>query len=83
MERALRILLLSCAGSAGAAYYAHWQQRTEKARMHEGVVRDLAREAAEAARGLQQTTLDAAAAATEAPCDSGICALAVKRIRVE
>ena len=81
MERALRILLLSCAGSAGAAYYAHWQQRSEKARMHEGVVRDLAREAAEAARGLQQTTLDAAAA--EAPCEGGICALAVKRIRVE
>jgi hypothetical protein len=41
MERALRYLFLSCAGSAGAAYYAHWQQRTEKARRHEGVVRDI------------------------------------------
>ena len=90
MERALRFLFLSCAGSAGAAYYAHWQQRTEKARMHEGVVRDMAREAAEnaaaaasaATRTLQQDTLLHAAAA-EAPCDTGICALAVKRIRVE
>lgn len=90
MDRALRFLFLSVAGSAGAAYYAHWQQRSEKERMHQGVVRDMAREAAEnaaaaaaaAARG-QHGALAAAVDAAAPPCEGGICALSTKRIRVE
>ena len=89
MDKALRILFLSCAGSAGAAYYAHWQQRSEKERMHQGVVRDMAREAAEnaaasaAAAAARPGALAAAIDAAAPPCEGGICALAVKRIRVE
>jgi hypothetical protein len=91
MDRALRFLCLSVAGSAGAAYYAHWQQRSEKERMHQGVVRDMAREAAEnaaaaaaaAARGQHDALAAAVDAAAPPPCEGGICALSVKRIRVE
>ena len=69
IQRAVGVLCVSCAASAGAAYYAHWQQRSEKERMHQGVLRDMAREQAlEAARALDD-------------CEGGVCSLATKRIR--
>ena len=78
MQRALQFLGLACAGSAGAAYYAHWQQRSEKHRMHQGVVRDMAREEAERRAAAGGTQLDTLAAAA---CEGDVCALATRRIR--
>ena len=82
MQRALATLAVASAGAAAATFYAHWQQITEKERMHAGVLRDLAREEAAARR----MALDAAAAlpagdGSGGACDSGICDLSTKRVR--
>ncbi len=80
MHRALGVLGLACAGSAAAAYYAHWQQRSEKARMHAGVLRDLAREEAEKTAA-SQTLQGVLPAAEVPPCEGDVCSLSVKRTR--
>ena len=75
MQRARGVLVLSSLASIGFIFYAHDQQVRERARMHEGVLRDLAREKEEEAAAA------AAGGGAEPDCASGVCNLAVKRMR--
>ena len=67
-------------GTAGFVWYAHYQQTSERARMHEGVLRDIAREEEEKRRAREVVSFNAS---SEEVCESGVCSLSKKRIRVE
>lgn len=76
MNRAYAVLGVVSTLAVGAMAYAHIAQRQQKARMHQGVLRDIEREKAEAA----------AAAATAAgtggvECVNGVCDLSATRFR--
>jgi hypothetical protein len=77
MQRARSVLALTSILSVGFIFYAHDQQVRERARMHEGVLRDLAREKEEEAAA----ATSAAATAAAPDCASGVCDLAVRRVR--
>lgn len=84
MHRALATLSAVTLGTGGCVWYAHYQQSSEKARMHEGVLRDIAKEEEEKRRVLEAVLpVGGSVGGSELACESGVCALATKRIRVE
>lgn len=84
MQRAYATLGVTAAAVSGIIVFVHWRQRTERARMHRGVVNDIRRE-----QLLLSAAVDAAAAAAvaaagtpgDAVCVSGVCDLAETRFR--
>lgn len=97
MNRAYVTLGLVCAATAGGIGFVHWRQQDERARMHKGVLRDIAKEqmeasaraAAAAAAGVPSSAV-VAAASLAAPlpsdpkaraCEGDICDLAQTRFR--
>lgn len=81
MQRAWATLGLA-SGTAGVAiFYAHYNQVTEKKRMHAGVLNDILKEraAAEAAAAAAAAAPSVSAGAPD--CESGICDLSQTRFR--
>jgi hypothetical protein len=83
MNRAIATLSMVTLGTGGCVWYAHYQQSSEKARMHEGVLRDIAKEEEEKRRVLDAAMPVGGNGGSDLACESGVCALATKRIRVE
>jgi hypothetical protein len=84
MQRAVVFLGSAFVASGGAVFYAHYQQRSEKARMHAGVLRDIALEKLEKMEAALLTDAIATAGAGTgegAACDNGVCTLVKKRLR--
>jgi len=82
MNRAWATLGAVAAATSGCIYFVHWRQASERARMHQGVLRDIAKEEEEkrtalAAALAQPVPADAAARA----CDGDICELVQTRFR--
>ncbi len=71
MRRAYATLGAAAATAGVAIFYAHYNQVTEKKRMHAGVRNDILRERAAAE----------AAASAAAACEGDICALSETRFR--
>lgn len=82
MNRAWATLGVVAAATSGCVYFVHWRQQAERARMHQGVLRDIAKEEDEkrtalAAALAQPVPADAASRA----CDGEICELVQTRFR--
>lgn len=72
--RAYATLVAAAGLAAGTIALVHARQRSERDRMHAGVLRDIAREAHEAAQAAALVVADSA-------CPSGVCDLAETRFR--
>jgi len=96
MNRAWATLGVATVAAVGATWYAHMAQVWQRNRMHEGVLRDIAKEAREqlaviqavqdarAADGTAGLAVAAGAGATGTTgpvCENGICDLSATRFR--
>ena len=83
MQRAYATLGVTAASVVGIVVFVHWRQRSERARMHRGVVNDIRREQLSAAvdAAVAAAAVAAAVAPGDAACVAGVCDLAETRFR--